>query len=199
MDELFDKVTWSYLPMSLIKIRLAKDYEMAITQMPVKDWTWDKVIKALHKSIKFKSVSSKVADIITKMHPEHGKTMHAFSDHLLLLMEDANMDDIDCSWLVKPLSCYLLDISMQVTMNKYKSLDNIKLIKAYLEFLHETPSAIEGNRMDHMAWFLSQFKANISMLSNGQDRAPKCMHMDDHHDAMPKMRCLKSQSSTFSS
>ncbi|KAF9369437.1 hypothetical protein CPB97_003594 [Podila verticillata] len=185
--------------MLLIKIGLAKDYETVIAQMPVEDQTWDKVIEALHKSIKFKSVSSKVADIVTKMHPEHGETMHAFSDHLLLLMEATNMDDTDCSWLVKPLGCYLLDIGMQVTINKYKSLDNIKSIKAYLEFLHETPSTIEGNRTDHMAWFLSQFKADIGMLSNGQDRAPKHMHVDDLYDTMPKMRCSKSQLSTFSS
>ncbi|KAF9199566.1 hypothetical protein BGZ59_003891 [Podila verticillata] len=161
-DNLFDKVAWLYLPMSLVKIRLAKDYETAIAQTPVEDWTWDKAIKALHKSIKFKSVSSKVADIITKMHPEHGETMCMFSDHLFLLMEAANMDDNDCSWLVKLLGCYLSDVSMQVTMNKYKSLDNIKSIKEYLEFLHETPGAIEGNRTDHTAWFLSQFKADIN-------------------------------------
>ncbi|KFH63190.1 hypothetical protein MVEG_11225 [Podila verticillata NRRL 6337] len=161
-DNLFDKVAWLYLPMSLVKIRLAKDYETAIAQTPVEDWTWDKAIKALHKSIKFKSVSSKVANIITKMHPEHGETMCMFSNHLFLLMEAANMDDNDCSWLVKLLGCYLSDVSMQVTMNKYKSLDNIKSIKEYLEFLHETPGAIEGNRTDHTAWFLSQFKADIN-------------------------------------
>jgi len=169
MDDLFDKVAWSYLPMSLVKIGLAKDYETAIVQTPVEDQTWDKVIKALHKSIKFESVSSKVTDIITKMRPECGKTMRAFLDRLLLLMEAANMDDSDCSWLVKLLGCYLSDISMQATMNKYKSLDNIKSIKAYLEFLHETPSAVEGNRTDHTAWFLSQFKADVSTLSNGLD------------------------------
>ncbi|KAF9271134.1 hypothetical protein BGZ74_006460, partial [Mortierella antarctica] len=115
--------------MSLVKIGLAKDYEMAIVQMPVKDRTWDKAIEALHKSIKFESVSSKVTDIITKMCPECGETMHAFSDHLLPLMEAANMDDNDCSWLVKLLGCYLSDVGMQATMNKYKSLDNIKSIK----------------------------------------------------------------------
>ncbi|KAG0077170.1 hypothetical protein BGZ93_003763 [Podila epicladia] len=199
MDDLFDKVTWLYIPMSLVKIRLAKDYKTAITQTPVEDWTWDKVIKALHKLIKFESVSSKVTDIITKMHPEHGKTMHTFSDRLLLLMEAANMDDNDCSWLVKPLSCHLSDVGMQATMNKYKSLDNIKSIKEYLAFLHKTPSAVEGNRTDHTAWFLSQFKADINSTNNGLDQAPKCMHTDDHYDAMPKMRCSKSQSSTFSS
>ncbi|KAF9368471.1 hypothetical protein CPC16_005321, partial [Podila verticillata] len=155
------KVAWSYLPMSLVKIRLAKDYETVIAQMPVEDQTWEKVIEALHKSIKFESVSSKVANIITKMCPECGKTMHMFSDHLLPLMEAANMDDSDCSWLVKPLSCYLSDVGMQATMNKYKSLDNMKSIKEYLEFLHKTPGAIEGNRTDHTAWFLSQFKADI--------------------------------------
>ncbi|KAF9201150.1 hypothetical protein BGZ59_002878, partial [Podila verticillata] len=198
-DDLFDKVAWSYLPMSLVKIRLAKDYETAIAQMPVEDRTWDKAIEALHKSIKFESVSSKVTDIITKMCPECGETMRTFSDRLLPLMEAANMDNDDCSWLVKPLSCYLSDVGMQVTMNKYKSLDNIKSIKEYLEFLHETPSTIEGNRTDHTAWFLSQFKADISTLSNGLDRAPKRMHMDDHYDAMPKIQQSKSQSSTFSS
>ncbi|KFH73058.1 hypothetical protein MVEG_00283 [Podila verticillata NRRL 6337] len=96
------------------------------------------------------------------MCPEHGETMRTFSDHLLPLMEAANMDDSDCSWLVKPLSCYLLDVGMQATMNKYKLLDNIKSIKEYLKFLHETPGTIEGNRTDHTAWFLSQFKADIN-------------------------------------
>lgn len=187
MDDLFDKVTWSYLPMLLVKIRLAKDYEMAIAQMPVEDQTWDKVIEALHKLIKFESVSSKVTNIVTKMHPKHGKTMCAFSDHLLPLMEAANMDDNDCSWLVKPLGCYLSDVSMQVTMNKYKLLDNIKSIKEYLEFLHETPGAVKGNRTNHTAWFLSQFKVDVSTLSNGLDRAPKRMHTDNHYEAMPKM------------
>ncbi|KAF8976651.1 hypothetical protein BGZ52_007729, partial [Haplosporangium bisporale] len=109
MDDLFDKVAWLYLPMSLVKIGLAKDYETAIVQTPVEDRTWDKAIEALHKSIKFESVSSKVADIITKMRPEHGETMHMFSDRLLPLMEAANMDNNDCSWLVKPLGCYLSD------------------------------------------------------------------------------------------
>ncbi|KAF9312267.1 hypothetical protein BG006_004412 [Podila minutissima] len=188
MDDLFDKVTWSYLPMLLVKIGLAKDYETVIVQMPVEDWTWDKVIKALHKSIKFESVSSKVTDIVTKMHPECSKTMRAFSDCLLLLMEAANMDDNDCSWLVKPLGCYLLDVSMQVTINKYKSLDNIKSIKEYLEFLHKTPSTVECNRTDHTTWFLSQFKADINSTNNRQDGAPKRMHTDDHYDVMPKMR-----------
>ncbi|KAF9317159.1 hypothetical protein BG006_003418, partial [Podila minutissima] len=198
-DDLFDKVAWSYLPMSLVKIGLAKDYETAIAQTPVEDRTWDKAIEALHKSIKFESVSSKVADIVTKMRPERGETMRAFSDRLLPLMEAANMDDNDCSWLVKPLGCYLSDVGMQATMNKYKSLDNIKSIKEYLEFLHETPGAVEGNRTDHTAWFLSQFKADINSTNNGQDRAPKRTHTDDHYDAMPKMRRSKSQSSTFSS
>ncbi|KAF9367418.1 hypothetical protein CPC16_006516, partial [Podila verticillata] len=147
--------------MSLVKIGLAKDYETAIMQMPVEDRTWEKAIKALHKSIKFESVSSKVTNIITKMCPEHGETMRAFSDRLLPLMEAANMDDDDCSWLVKPLGCYLSDVGMQVMMNKYKSLDNIKSIKEYLKFLHETPGTIEGNRTDHTAWFLSQFKADV--------------------------------------
>ncbi|KAF9198093.1 hypothetical protein BGZ59_004910, partial [Podila verticillata] len=151
MDDLFDKVAWSYLPMSLVKIRLAKDYEMAIAQMPVEDRTWEKVIEALHKSIKFESVSSKVADIVTKMRPECSETMRAFLDCLLPLMEAANMDDSDCSWLVKPLGCYLSDVGMQATMNKYKLLDNIKSIKEYLKFLHETPGTIEGNRTDHTA------------------------------------------------
>ncbi|KAI9238757.1 MAG: hypothetical protein BYD32DRAFT_435435 [Podila humilis] len=164
-DDLFDKVAWSYLPMSLVKIGLAKDYETVITQTPVEDRTWEKAIEALHKSIKFKSVSSKVTDIVTKMHPEHSETMRAFSDRLLPLMEAANMDDSDCSWLVKPLSCYLSDVGMQAMMNKYKSLDNIKSIKEYLEFLHKTPSTIEGNRTDHTAWFLSQFKADVRSMS----------------------------------
>ncbi|KAG0010092.1 hypothetical protein BGZ82_003690, partial [Podila clonocystis] len=185
--------------MSLVKIGLAKDYETAIALTPVEDRTWDKAIEALHKSIKFESVSSKVADIVTKMRPERGETMRAFSDRLLPLIEAANMDDTDCSWLVKPLGCYLSDVGMQATMNKYKSLDNIKSIKAYLEFLHETPGAVEGNRTDHTAWFLSQFKADVSTVNNGQDRAPKRTHTDDHYDAMPKMRRSKSQSSAFSS
>ncbi|KAI9237244.1 MAG: hypothetical protein BYD32DRAFT_461724 [Podila humilis] len=161
-DDLFDKVTWSHLPMSLVKIGLAKDYKTAIAQTPVEDQTWEKAIKALHKSIKFEPVSSKVADIVTKMHPERGETMRTFLDRLLLLMEAANMDDSDCSWLVKLLGCYLSDVGMQATMNKYKSLDNIKSIKEYLEFLHETPGAVEGNRTDHTAWFLSQFKADVN-------------------------------------
>ncbi|KAF9307912.1 hypothetical protein BG006_005643, partial [Podila minutissima] len=96
--------------MLLVKIGLAKDYEMVIVQTPVEERTWTKAIKALHKSIKFESVSSKVADIIMKMHPEQGKTMQAFTDQLLPLMEAANMDDMECSWLVKLLGCYLSDV-----------------------------------------------------------------------------------------
>ncbi|KAI1309972.1 hypothetical protein EDD11_003952, partial [Mortierella claussenii] len=185
--------------MSLVKIGLAKDYETAIALTPVEERTWEKAIEALHKSIKFESVSSKVADIVTMMRPERGETMRSFSDRLLPLMEAANMDDTDCSWLVKSLGCYLSDVGMQATMNKYKSLDKIKSIRAYLEFLHETPGAVEGNRTDHTTWFLSQFKADISTSISGQERAPKRTYSGNNYDSTPTLKRSKSQSSTFSS
>lgn len=198
-DELFDRVAWSYMPMSLVKIGLAKDYETAIALTPVEERSWEKAIEALHKSIKFESVSSKVADIVTKMRPERGETMRAFSDRLLPLMEAANMDDTDCSWLVKPLGCYLSDVGMQATMNKYKSLDNIKSIKAYLEFLHETPGAVEGNRTEHTTWFLSQFKANVGTTTTEQDRPPKRPHQGNDDRRRSKSQSSGSQSSGNSS
>ncbi|KAG0039352.1 hypothetical protein BGZ83_002823 [Gryganskiella cystojenkinii] len=110
---LFDKVAWSYLPMSLVKIGLAKDYESEIAKVPIDERTWSKAIEALHKAIRFDSVSSNVADIVTRMGPERGESIRAFADRIVPLMEAADILDSDCQWLVKPLGCYISDVGRQ--------------------------------------------------------------------------------------
>ena len=197
-DALFDKVAWSYLPMSLVKIGLAKDYESEIAKVPIDERTWSKAIEALHKAIRFDSVTSNVADIVTRMRPERGESIRAFADRIVPLMEAADIPDSDCQWLVKPLGCYISDVGRQATLKKYGSLDKVNSVKAYLEFLHETPGAVEGNRTDHMAWFLSQFKADVITASSGSGTAPK-QGQANRRDDPPQRGRSKSQTSTRSS
>jgi hypothetical protein len=157
-DVLFDKMAWDYMASSLTKVGgLAKDYTDLITEVPLRERNWSKVVACLNKALKFELLAAHLADEVLKTRPKKGESVLAFTQRLRPLLEAAEVPDDGCVLLSKALCNHLSDIGFQATMKEYGSFDGIKSMKAYLKFLADTPGAFDGTRTNHSHWFIKKY------------------------------------------
>ncbi|KAG0247475.1 hypothetical protein BG011_001421, partial [Mortierella polycephala] len=153
-DDLFDKMAWDYMPIALSKAGLAKDYTDLIIKKPMKERTWKQVVACLNKALKFELIEAYLADEVLTTRPKAGESFLAFHQRLKPLLEAAEFADDGCSLLIKALGNHISDIGFQATLKEYGSFEKVTSIKEYLEFLGNTPGAMEGSKTNHTHWFL---------------------------------------------
>ncbi|KAG0195426.1 hypothetical protein BGX28_001395, partial [Mortierella sp. GBA30] len=141
----------------LSKVGLAKDYTQLINKMPMKERTWKQVVVCLSKALKFELLEAYLADKVLTMRPKAGETFLAFSQCVKPILEAAQFADNGCSLLIKALGNHISDIGFQATLKEYGSFIKVTSMQEYLEFLSNTPGALDGSKTNHANWFIKKY------------------------------------------